>query len=420
MNSSTTDFDVGIIGGGVIGLASAYQLVMRGYNVGIFEKRECIACEASRWNAGLIVPSMYYPLPLSASLPEVLKWILSKKSPVKVSIKELGLKWTIKMLSSKRELKAKEYWRELRRLWKKTVDLVEELIAKAGIECDFKRGRIIEVYADEKAYSKVLREVDSLEEDGVEFEVLDHISLREEEPALSREVVGGIMYLSDAHLDPIKFSEKLGEYVENLGVEVFRGLEVENVDIRSHNKILVKTSRSDYTVERLVVAAGPWTSKIIKELGVDILVKPARGYTIYLKPNTTILKNCLMLEDVRVVAAPTRNGGTRISGVLDLVGFKVGSLGERVNTILSEASRLLPYISRAEVESVHSAFRPCTPDGIPIVSKHPKYSNVIVASGHCRFGLTFSMLTGELVEKLVSEGELPENLRFLSIKRLLT
>ena len=416
---SRVDFEVGIVGGGVVGLTSAYYLAREGFSVGVFEKGECVACEASRWNAGLVVPSMYYPLPLSASPMKLLRWILKGSSPVSISLRSVDLRWTLKLLASKRELKRRASWRLLRRAWRKSVNLVEELVIRENIDCNFRRGNIIETYADRKMLEHALREVDALEEDGVEFEVLDSKRLRELEPALSDRVIGGILYRADAHLDPVRYSEGLARAVERAGADLRVGVEVYRVRPNNGGGVRLDTAGGQFTVGTLIVSAGPWTPRILSSLGVRLPVQPARGYVVYLKPTGTRLRKCLMLEDVKVVAAPTPDGGTRIGGVLDIVGYKLEVPQGRIEAILHEASKMLPYLSNAKIDSVHTALRPCTPDGVPVVGRLPTLANVIVATGHCRFGLTFSALTGELVARLVKGEELPVDLKFLSPERLL-
>lgn len=411
--------EVIIIGGGIIGLTSAYYAAKGGFSVTLLERGK-LACEASKNNAGLIVPSMYFPLPLSARFSEMIKWVLNWSSPVRINLRKVPIDWFAKFLLSRDLLMIKEYWKKLRKLGLKSLEYTEKLIKDEKIECEYRKGQILEVYSLEKNFKNAIEQAKELKQEGIDIEIIEKRELQKLEPNLSDIVVGGLLYKKDASLNPKKFSNQLGEIVKHMDIRVYENTEVKGFLLENDNiKGVITDKLGVLKADVFVIAAGPWTQILLKQLGLKLPIQPAKGYTITLSPSNTRINTTLMLEEVRIVASMDESGFTRLSGVLDLVGFNKMIPENRVKWMIRVSSRFLPYISKLSIKDLWAGLRPCSPDGLPVIGPLPNHPNLIVATGHCRFGLTFATITGILITELIRTGRLEKSLEFLSPKRVL-
>jgi len=412
-------YDIIVVGGGIIGLSTSYYLGINGFNVALFDKRE-VGCEASSWNAGLIVPGMYEPLPLAAGFNEILKWFLNPKSPIRIGIKDFDLKWILTLLANRNKLRKDQSWRDLRKIGVKAIELIEDIVQNESISCDYRKGDIIEVYSSRKMFEKAKKYADEVNSDGLEVVVLHSKEVKMLEPSLSTRIIGGLHYKLDSSLNPQSYINGLKNAVKRRGVEIYENTEVQKVEVEGKDEVTIYTSHNTFKCKWLVLACGPWTNTLLKSLGYKLLLKPMRGYIITLESNKIQpLSRPIMIEEVRVVVSPESNRLTRIGGVLDMVGFDRSIPWSRIRWILSETSKFIPYIKECKIKEVHVAFRPCTPDGIPVVGKLPSYDNIYIATGHCRYGLTYSGLTGMIITQML-KGEKPMiDTKLLNPKRLL-
>ena len=405
-----------IVGGGVIGLSTAVVLAREGYRVSLFERDE-IGIHASSNNAGLVVPSMYNPYPLSLDFIDLIKKILSPNSPVRISIKAMGCSSINSIITARRLLKESSSWRKLRKHGILAIKYMEELISEMGIEVEYSKGSIIEVYKSIKLFKEAKRYAKEVKLDGLEIEILNKVDVLTLEPSLTSDIIGGLRYMYDGSINPRKYIQGLRNLAEKYQVDIHENQEV--VSIEMNEPVNVKLNNGEkYQGDYLVIAAGPWTASIVNKLGISLPIYPARGYVIDIEVNTHFLKHQLMLEEIKVVVNPYRSI-IRLAGVMDFVGFNPKVPMKRIHGILRDVYKYIPELKGYRIAEIKTAFRPCTPDEIPIIGPIPKSKNVIIAAGHCRFGLTFSALTSHIIKDYLNEGKMPPDLDILSPGRFI-
>ena len=408
--------EIVVVGGGVIGLSTSILLARKGYRVTIIERNR-VGCEASSKNAGLVVPAMYSPYPLSLDYMKTIKMIFDKASPVKISPIKMGCRWIRDILGSRRRLVEDLRWRSLRKKGRQALEIIKNFIREMDIDCRYREGDILEIYTDRDYFKDAVKHAKEVKEDGLSLEVLDGDEIRELEPALSPDVIGGLRYVYDASLDPEAYIIGLRKIAEEDGVEIVEGLEAEG--FKEDTNVIVYTERDSFKCDYLVLANGPWIRDLLRRVGRDIMIYPGRGYVITLDTwGTPSLRYTLMIEEAKVVALPLGDR-IRLAGVMDFVGYDTKIPHGRLEKLLSKAYTQVPILRDMEVIDVNTGFRPCTPDEIPAIGFIPGSNRVVVAGGHCRFGLTFSGLTGLLVAQLISGEETAMDIEIFSPSRLM-
>ncbi len=406
--------DIAIIGGGVIGLSTALYLADSGYNVTIYEK-DRVGSQASTKNAGLIVPSMYNPYPLSIDIFGVLRLIASSRSPVKISLRGLGCKPILEILKARRRL-ANADWRILRRMGSQAIAAVEKLVSRLNIDIEYRRGDILELYIDEEYLDNAKEYAREVRIDGLDVKELEYNEIRELEPSITEEVVGGLRYVSDASIDPVKYIEGLNQLARDMDIKTHENKPINEIHVDGSRIGIIRDGRlSNY--DWVVLAAGPWTPSLTHKLGINIPLYPAKGYIVEYTPSINVTHQ-LMLEEIKVVVNPYRDR-LRLAGIMDFVGFRDEIPTNRLFKLIGMVKRYLGGFEISKPIKVDYAYRPCTPDEIPLIGPLPKYRNLIIATGHCRFGLTFSGLTALIVKDYIETGRMKPEYQIFNPVRIL-
>jgi D-amino-acid dehydrogenase len=164
-------------------------------------------------------------------------------------------------------------------------------------------------------------------------------------------------------------------------------------------------AEEDIPADVVVLAAGAWTPSLAEDLGLDIPMIPAKGYscTVDAYPGGPSLP--IYLKERRVAITPL-GPRLRIGGTLELIGFQEGLNRRRYDAVVAGARLALNDAFRLENEEAWFGFRPVLPDGLPIISTVPDVAGLIIAAGHAMLGFTLAPVTGNLVAEL-ADGRAP-------------
>lgn len=395
-----------VIGGGVIGVCSAYYLARKGYPVTLVEKGE-ICAGSSFGNAGLIVPSHSVPLAAPGVLRKALKWLLDPESPFYVkprpSLDLLGWLWRFRGACTAAH--ARHATPVIRSLHYASLELFKELAAIPGLDFGFRQNGMLAVFRTEEGFEEGVEEAKLLETADVPIRLLDAAAARALEPGLSPSCVGAVFFPDDAHLVPDRFVKGLAALAEQMSVRLECGTEVVGFRTASGRIRAVVTNRGDRECDEVVLAAGSWSPRVAAGLGLRLPVQPAKGYSLtYPSPSRTPARP-LMLMEAKVAVTPMGER-LRLAGTLELAGLDLSVNRQRVDAIRRAAADYLVDPGDASATAVWSGLRPCLPDGLPVIGRSQQFGNLIIATGHAMIGISTGPITGLLVAQLVA-GEPP-------------
>ena len=393
--------DVIVIGGGVIGVCSAYYLAQKGVRVTILEKGE-VASGCSYGNGGLIVPSHAVPLASPGALGSGLRWLLDSTSPfyIKPRLDPGFLSWLIHFVRVSNKKQMRRTIPAMRDLLFSSRALYEELTNSAGFDFGFEDNGSLEVYLSQKALVEGIQEAHHLNQFGIPNRVLSSSEVHELEPALLPGVVGGIFYPRDAHIHPARFVRGLAEQAQRMGVEILTGAEVLAVEAKRDRVSHIRTTRGSFHPQTVVLAAGSWSPDIGRALKLRVPIQAAKGYSLTFEKPAVCPKISLSLGEARVVVNPLPDA-LRLAGTLELAGMDFSINTRRVDMIHNASKRYLPGLEDAKLIEIWRGLRPCTPDGLPIIGKSDSFQNLLIAAGHAMLGMSLGPITGQLVSKLV-------------------
>lgn len=395
-----------VIGGGVIGVCSAYYLAREGFAVTLVDKDD-VCAGSSYGNAGLIVPSHSIPLAAPGVLWQGLKWMLDPESPfyIKPRLDRDLLAWLWRFRGACSAEHVARAIPLLREMHYASLGLFRELTALDGVGGGFEQRGVLSVFTTGRLYERALHEARMLEGHGLPFKPLDGPAARALEPALTPDVVGAILLPDDAQVVPAEFVKGLARVTEGLGARIRPATEVLGVETVGRRIRAVETTRGTIEAEQVVLASGAWSSGLARAMGLSLPIQPAKGYSLtFVRPSHGPTFP-LLLGESRFAVTPM--GDTlRFAGTLELAGMNLSINRRRVAAIARGGARYLRDVENLRLLEIWRGLRPCTPDGLPVVGRSARVENLILATGHAMMGVSLGPVTGKLVSR-VATGAAP-------------
>jgi len=401
----------------VIGVCCAYYLALRKRRVTVVDKGE-LGLECSYGNAGLIVPSHSIPLAAPGVISKALKWMVNPESPLYIrprwSIDLLS--WLWRFQSACREEQMRRSIPLLRDLSQASLALHEQLAAQGDVGGSYTRNGLMMVFRSRQTWEEGTHEAKLLNEYGIDSDVCDTADLRGRVPVLGPSVTGGIHYKDDAHLEPHQFVKAVANLAKQGGVKFLTRAEVLGFDTSGGKITGVRTTRGEFQPYEVVMAAGAWSPALARTIGLNVLMQPAKGYSVTVQRPPAWPSVPLMLSEAKVAVTPM-NSMLRFAGTLELAGMDFAIDQRRIRAILRAVREYLADSIETELIEIWRGLRPCTPDGLPIIERSKSYNNLIIATGHGMLGVSLGPITGKLVSQIIV-GESPDiNLTALAAGR---
>jgi len=398
--------DVLIVGGGVIGVSTAYFLAQKGASVTLIEKGD-VAAGSSYGNAGLVCPCHSIPLPAPGALTQGIKWLFDPESPFyikpRLDADLLAWLWRFQSFSNRQAFdRAVPLLRDMQRA---SLDLYQTLIARENLACHFEKSGGLMLYRTAAGLEHGQKETAVLQKHGLQIQVLTGDEARQMEPLARPDVVGGIHYEEDAHLTPDLFVKGLAAAAQARGVRLLTQTELLDFTRQGNRITAVNTTRGTFQPEQVVLAAGVWSSLLARQLGLKLPLQPAKGYSVTVERPSPSPQTHLHLGEAKVVVTPM-GPHLRFAGTLELAGYDLSINQRRVRAILRAADNYLTGLEEKEIVEIWRGLRSCSPDGLPYIGRSATYSNLIIAAGHAMLGLSMGPITGQLVAELAA-GERP-------------
>lgn len=400
-----------VIGGGIIGLSSAYYLQKEGHQVTIIDQSNMDA-GASYVNAGYLSPSHIIPLSAPGVMKKGLKWMFNPSSPlyIKPRLESDFLRWVWafnKSCNSKHVQKAAPVIKDIAVL---SQELYREISKDEGIESHYTDKGLFMLCQTEKALEEEVKVAQYANELGLEAREVSREEIKQLEPNAEINAIGAAYFKCDHHTTPHEFMSGLKLNLKNKGVTFFTNEKVEDLVVKENRIVAVKTNNQTLEADEVVLAAGSWSNFLSKKLGLKLLLQAGKGYRINTERETGITIPAILAE--AKAAITPMNGFTRFAGTMEIAGINHNINKVRVEAIANAAKRYYPNIELTEEEKNNAAcgLRPVSPDGLPYIGKSSKCKNLTIAAGHAMMGWSMATGTGKLVAEIISEQKPSLNL----------
>lgn len=389
--------DVVVVGAGIVGACAALELAGAGARVEVVERGGGWGEGCSWGNAGLIVPSHARPIAAPEALRSGVGWMLRPDSPFGLKLRPSLAPWLARYLRASTARRARAGEALQRELSRESLALFREL-ARAGIDGGLRESGCLTVHTSPQAEEHAAREAASETGRALDAEVLSGDQARELEPALTARVRAAVLFPHEAQCDPVRLAQAVGAAAVERGTRLRRGVEAYALHADGGG-MAVETTHGRIRAAHVVVAAGAWSGRLARTLGVRLPLQGGKGYAAEWDPAAAPLRIPLYLHDQRCVASRLGDR-TRMTGGLLLDGLDERFDARRVEAIAAAAATVLGVTVRPRL--TWRGLRPCTPDGLPVIGVHRRAPRAVFATGHGLLGVTLAPLTGRLVAGLVA------------------
>ena len=407
-----------IIGGGIMGVCSAYFLHKEGYEVTIIDKSN-FSSGASFVNAGYITPSHIISLAAPGIITKGLKWMFNPASPfyVKPRLDKDFLRWAWAFKRSATKKKVEQSIPVIKDINILSRELYIAMKSSGDLDFHYEHKGLLMAYKHDKAGEQEWEVGKKAIQLGLKVENLTAKEVEALEPKANLNIKGAVYFHSDAHMTPGSFMKNMLSYLRENGVTILAEEEVKDIIISNNSIKKVVTNKQEITADEFVMAAGSWSPIISKKLGIKMLLQPGKGYRINVAQETNITIPAVLLE--AKVAVTPMDGFTRFSGTMEIdkINHKINPI--RVNAIANSASKYYHglQISTQDKEAAQCGLRPVTPDGLPYIGKTSQYNNLTFATGHAMMGWSLGPATGKLVSEIVSDKKASLDLNPFHVQR---
>ncbi|UTA67046.1 FAD-binding oxidoreductase [Emticicia sp. 21SJ11W-3] len=395
-----------IIGGGIIGLYSAYYLQQKGHKVTIIE-RTGGADGCSFGNAGMIVPSHFIPLAVPGMIEKGIRWMFNSESPfyVKPRLNWDLISWGLKFQKAANQKQVDKAIPALRDISLFAKKLYQDFAKEENNDFSFEEKGLMMLCKTAHTFEEEAEVAQTANKIGIEARVLDVKTLHEMEPEVKPDVAGAVYYPGDAHLYPNLLVKKLKDLLAQKGVTFIYNTEVTSFETENGKIKSLKTDNgATLATDELIIATGSWSPLLAKQLNINLPMQAGKGYSTTLdQPKGKKLNIPSILLEARVAITPMGENQIRFGGTMEIGGINQDINMNRVRGIIKAVPEFFPDypIAVPPQSKVWSGLRPCSPDGLPYIGRTNKYKNLIIASGHAMMGLSLAPGTGKLVQEIV-------------------
>lgn len=391
---------VAVIGGGITGNFVAYYLLKRGHDIIVIDYEPIDGVRTSAYNAGSIAAP---PSFTSIGVSKVVSAYFGKRGPAYASLRQVlrHPTWYLRALRAG----ANPYNDLITAMSATSLALYDQFFEAERADIDNVRGGL-KLYAtaedaEKRAAALNGRFVSSSEANQMGFKGFG----------------GGVLY-ENRRVDPHALLTFMRRKLQEMGAILVSEGEarilakagvVEGVDIGSRRIV----------ADAYVLAAGAWSNSLCAPLAYNPRIMPSRGLVmLYDTGGKHLFDYAATLEDEGIVLVQHTSMVLRLTGYFELVGFEPMYKRKQEDWLLNSTKAHMAREASLRLIEKGVGFRPCTPDQLPLVGKIPRFSNVYIATGGCRKGVTIAPLVGNIIASMVSGEETdPELIRRLSPSR---
>jgi D-amino-acid dehydrogenase len=401
-----------VIGAGIVGAATAVELLRDGHQVSIVEPGDPGGEQAASYGNGcMLSPSSVVPMSAPGLWKKVPGWLADPLGPLALRWRYLpaALPWLRRFLAAgSTRAKVHRIAAALRPLVVDCPARHQKLAEEAGVGHLIHRNGQLHVFPDRAAYEAEKFSWDVRAAQGVKWVELDENELRQHEPSIDRRYTLGFFMEAGGHCsDPGAYVAALIAHAQAQGAKLVRA-KATGFDIAGGRLRAVRTEAGDIACERAVIAAGAWSRTLARMVGDRVQLETERGYHAMIANPEVVPRMPVMPSDGKMANTPTAHG-LRIAGQVEIAGLAAAPNWKRAEILRDFALRMFPGLPRdlpASRVKVWMGHRPSTPDGLPCIGPASGCADVVHAYGHGHIGLAAGAMSGRLAADIVS-GKAP-------------
>lgn len=402
-----------VLGGGVIGLCTAYYLARDGAQVTVIDRQSGPALETSFANAGQISPGYSAPWAAPGIPHKAIKWLLQQHAPL--AIRPDGsaqqLKWMLQLLKNCTAERYQINKARMMQLAEYSRDCFIKLRNETAIAYEGRQLGTLQVFRTSRQVEAMQKDIAVLQECGVPYNVLDKDGILQAEPALATSIHKlqhiALQLPNDETGDCYLFCQSLVEQAEKLNVTFCWNQKIEQVLVDKKKITGIQIGDEIITADYYVIALGSYSPALLNQIGLDIPVYPVKGYSLTIPiVNAAAAPVSTVMDETYKVAITRFDQRIRVGGMAELAGFDLGLNPRRRATLEMVVHDLFPDGGNLAQTEFWTGLRPMTPDGTPVIGP-TQFDNLFLNTGHGTLGWTMSAGSGRVVADMI-HGRRPQ------------
>jgi glycine/D-amino acid oxidase-like deaminating enzyme len=394
-----------VIGGGIVGVCVALHAQGTGRQVTVVERRTP-GWSASGHNGGVLAVAEPMPVGEPAVVRRIPQMLRDPLSPLAIRWSYLPrlAPWLVRFLLASRVRRVEAIGASLHGLTAHVVDAYLPLLADCPEAARHVRdGGALQVYGEDGALAGAGLALQLRRRFGASFALLDDEGITAQDPFLAGRFRRAIHFPDWwSTTDPEALTLALADRFRHRGGAMLRA-EVHGFVVRGGKVTGIETSSGGVEAGEIVIAAGAWSRRLVRQLGFDVPLDTERGYGVDLPAPGFTLRFPLVSGDHHFAMTPLRSG-LRLAGTAELAGLAAPPNYARADTLVKAARLAFPEL-RSEDARPWMAFRPSLPDSLPVIGRAPRHPGVYLAFGHGHKGLGQAAITGKLIQELLDGKE---------------
>ncbi len=396
-----------VLGAGVVGVSSAYQLLSDGHEVVVIERNAEPAQETSFANAGLVCPGHAYAW-ASPQAPLTLLRSLYRRDQALRFKPQLDLafwRWTLAFLGQCTAARARINTINKLRLASYSKEMLDEVVAATGVEYDRCTEGIVYIYRQPASFERGIEHIRILADNGLDLEILDRKRVTSLEPALrpvADKIAGAVFAPGDQSGDAYSFTQSLAGICRAQGAEFRFGTEALDLELEGGSVAAVGTNRGAVQGDAFVLALGCFSEPFARGLGVRLPIYPIKGYSMTApRRDDGLAPRRPVVDEDRLVVISPLGKRFRITATAEFAGYDTSFRREDFDSMLRTAHDLFPSAADYAELTHWAGLRPMTPQGTPILGRG-RLENLYFNTGHGSMGWTLACGSARVTADLIA------------------
>jgi D-amino-acid dehydrogenase len=396
-----------VLGGGVIGVTTAYYLARDGHEVVVVEQEHKLGSLATGGNAGLIAPGHSFAWASPAAPRMLLDSLRGKATAIRLAPRFDArlIPWGVQFLRECTQRRAAANTLIKLELCKYSQACLDELATAENISYEQVRLGAVYLHRTPEALAAGVKKLDLLRRHGVPMKVLDPAQLAELDPAFAaagQMFAGGIHVTSDASGNAELFTSELADRAKALGVRFEPGVTARRLVADGDRVAAVVTSKGEMRADSYVLALGIHSPFLSRTVGQRLPVYPAKGYSLTADVvNPGAAPTVGGVDEATLVAWSRQGDRLRISSTAEFAGYSRDWKYSDFATILATAREIFRDAADWDRARMRSCLRPMTPDGPPIIGRG-RHRNLFYNTGHGHMGWTMACGSSRILADLMA------------------
>jgi D-amino-acid dehydrogenase len=409
------DRSVLVIGAGIVGLCTGYELIKSGWDVSLFDPHPP-GSQCSSGNAGALSSGSVAPLAMPGAIKDALTMLVDRKGPLHLPFHHWfqAAPWLSSFVQASRRDRVEQIAAALHHLLKDSVASHRELAAEVGCPELVRQTGQLHLYPDAQAMRKDDASWSLKREYGLRMETVDAKAIQTLEPAVNDNYRVGIFLPDEASVtDPSRYSQCIADALRARGAD-FVQAGITSL-ARSGDGWQISDGARSWSGQHVVVSAGVWSGPLLEMLGYTIPLISQRGYHVQVAQPGVSLSRIVVLADRKVFLNSMREG-LRIAGTVEIDAID-RPLNQSRALLLKDHARAGLRDVALDNESIWMGHRPCLPDSMPVLGSVQNHPNLWCAFGHGHLGLTGSANTAKLIAAALKRNSVENEIPMFSADR---